>query len=195
MSSAGWDERTSAWSLWRCNSGTGELQMNTAGLHATCPPPDEDSLWASLGLLEQELQKSNKLWLKEIFGQCWDWRWIKGGLVQSLLPYPEFHGISTGKNWVLSCYLLPFGFAATGSSKTAWPGSSQLSLHLVRALPDTCSTKTENPHITSQAIFKLCWDFYPVSTNKTSFFNGIVSGLLWLGMGNLTWSLQPMTGR
>lgn len=134
MHSVGWDERTSAWSLRRCKSGAGELQMNTAGLYATCPPPAEDSLRASLGLLERELQYSNKLRLKEIFGHCWDWRWIKGGLVQSLLPYPEFHRISTGKDWVLRYYLLPFGFAATGSSKTAWPGSSQLPLHLVRAL-------------------------------------------------------------
>ena len=81
------------------HGGTDKLWTNIAGLYMTCPPPAERLLWVNLGLFWNKHCSTliNWCWLKEIFGQCRDWRWIKGGLGQHLLPYPEFPKIGTDR--------------------------------------------------------------------------------------------------
>lgn len=162
MHSAGRGEGTSAQPLRRC--AVAQENSEWTSLVCTCPAHLQlrtccERAWDFWSKSCSTLM--NWHWLKEIFGQHWDWRWIKGGLVQPLLPYAELHEISTGKDWVLSYYLLPFGSAATVSSKSSMTWLFPTTFALSKSSGFTvCQIRVasgkETPYITSQVIFKLC---------------------------------------
>lgn len=162
MHRAGRGEGTSAQPLRRCAVAQGNREWTSLG----CTRPARLQLRACCERAWDFGSKScstlmNWHWLKEIFGQRWHWRWIKGGVVQPLLPCAEFHEISTGKDWVLSCYLLPFGSAAIGSSKSSmtwlFPTTFALSKSSGFTVCQICVASGKGaPYITSQVIFKLC---------------------------------------